>query len=214
MHKALIWDLDGTIADTQDLHANVESDLLGRYGTRISPAEVTQRYAGVRTADFFTTLLTPRGVTAQQISALMDEKWQRVGAERMHAMPGARELILEAHARNIPQAVGSASARAYVLAVLRSLQLEQCFSAIVGGDDVEEGKPSPQIFLKAADMLNVPAAHCVVIEDGRAGMLAASRAGMLCVGVCDRAPADIALSIQVKSLTDVRLDDVLALVPE
>ncbi|MFH1400744.1 MAG: HAD family phosphatase [Nanoarchaeota archaeon] len=185
MIGAVIWDMDGCQSDTQGLHAQVESQLLARFGVRLSPDEISAKYAGVRTRDFFVDLLTATGVSFD-IDALMAEKWvqmERLANRGVRAVPGAFELTQALNKLGVPQAVASASDTKYVEVVLRSIGTYRFFTAVVGGDQVRQGKPSPESFLLAAARLGVPAARCVVIEDGGSGVLAAEAAGMACVGI-------------------------------
>jgi beta-phosphoglucomutase-like phosphatase (HAD superfamily) len=73
MIKAVIFDMDGVISDTQKLHSKVESDILSRFGINISPDEITFRYAGVKTKEFFKDLLTDKGVVFS-LDELIEEK--------------------------------------------------------------------------------------------------------------------------------------------
>jgi HAD superfamily hydrolase (TIGR01549 family) len=193
--EAIIWDMDGTISDTQHLHATIESELLARFGIFFSPEEITRRYAGVRTADFFQELLNKKGTT-YNIDELIAEKWRRAteSVNQVKAIPWVLEIIKEAYKRNILQAVASASGKEYVNAVIDKLGLKKYFKTIISGDQVIKGKPDSEIFLKAAKTLNALPSKCVVIEDGKSGMIGAKNAGMKCVGYVKDSgeyPADI-----------------------
>ncbi len=183
--NAIIWDMDGVISDTQRLHATIESELLARYGIKMSAKEITKKYAGVRTADFFLDLLTKKGAMGFNIDELMSEKWKRATelVDEVDAIPGAIKLVKEAFKKNIPQAVASASGKKYVNAIIEELGIKKYFKAIITGDQVRKGKPDPEIFLKAAKSLKVNPAGCLVIEDGGAGMIGAKNAGMKCIGL-------------------------------
>ncbi len=206
--KAIIWDMDGVISDTQRLHALVESELLARYGINLTPEEITAKYAGRRTADFFVELLKEKGAKGYNVDELMKEKWERATAllDELKAIPGVIKLIKEANSYNVPQAVASASGKKYVDAVLTKLGVINYFKAIITGDQVSKGKPDPEIFLKAASAMSVKPNDCVVVEDGRSGMTGAKKAGMLCVGlVYDK--EDYPADILVNSLTNLNLKD-------
>ncbi len=211
MSYAVIFDMDGVISDTQKLHAAVESELLGRYGVHVSPEEVTYRYAGVKTSEFFSDLLKD---TDADISALMKEKWERaveLAEERVDPIPGAIELIHALHEKNIPIGVSSASARPYVEMVLTKLGVRQFILQSTTGDEVEHGKPDPMIFVNTAKKLGIDPQACLVIEDGKSGMIAAKRGGMACIGLVydvEEYPADTLVS----DLRDVTLSMIEELV--
>ncbi len=210
--KAIIWDMDGVISDTQHLHATIEAELLERFGIIMTPEEITNKYAGVRTADFFTDLLTKKGVTNFNVDKLMAEKW--VGAsnsvKEVKAIPGVTKLLKEASKRGILQAVASASGQVYVNAVLNQLGIKNYFKAIITGDQVSKGKPDPEIFLKAAQAINVNPQECIVIEDGRSGMIGAKKANMKCIGlVYDK--SDYPADFKVDNLNKLTLDFILSI---
>lgn len=183
MPYAVIFDMDGVISDTQTLHAAVESELLARYGVVLSPEEITAQYAGVKTSEFFVDLLKD---TEANVPELLKEKWMRAAAlaeQGVNAVPGAIELIQALHAEGIPIGVSSASARPYVEMVLGKLDVKKYILESTTGDEVEHGKPDPMIFLSTAKKLGMEPKDCLVIEDGKSGMIAAKRGGMACIGL-------------------------------
>ena len=131
--KAIIWDMDGVISDTQNLHAEIESRLLAQYDVHLSAQEITRRYAGRRTAEFFEELLKEKGVSQFRISQLMDKKWEfaMYGLESVEPIPGSVELIRKAYERNIPQAVASSSRNNYVRSILYNLNVLHYFNPSV-----------------------------------------------------------------------------------
>lgn len=185
MIKGVIFDMDGVISDTQKLHSQVESELLGRFGIAISPEEITKQYAGVRTKEFFDTLLRAQTNT-YDLDKLMQEKWgrmQELATISVDSIAGATDLIQRLFANGLPMAVASASNLNYVEAVLNTIGVHQYFKTIISGDMVSKGKPHPESFLLAAEKINIDPKDCLVIEDGVSGMEAARVAGMKCIGL-------------------------------
>lgn len=177
--------MDGVISDTQKLHSKVESELLARYNIQVSPEEITDRYAGVRTKDFFDDLLKYQAVK-YDLDHLMNEKWSRMekfASETVSEIAGSISLIEKLFFGKYVLAVASASNLNYVHTVLRTLGVFKFFSSIVSGDMVKRGKPEPESFLLASKNIKVLPENCVVIEDGVSGMVAADRAGMKCIGL-------------------------------
>ena len=114
--------------------------------------------------------------------------YRRRVADNIRPLPGAIELIKSLQEQGIKSAIASSAPLENIEIIIRGLHIEDCFQTIVCGTEVAEGKPSPQIFLLAAEKLGVPAGNCVVIEDAIAGVAAAKRAGMKCVAVTNSHP--------------------------
>ena len=121
--------------------------------------------------------------------------------------PGLFELLGEIERRGLKKAIASSGIRRYVEAVLGVNHLLNRFSVIITGDDVEHGKPAPDVFLTAARALNVEPPHCLVLEDAPAVVQAAKAAGMPCIAVPNHsvAPLDLSQADHIMaSLADVR----------
>ncbi len=126
-------------------------------------------------------------------------------------LPGAAEWVARLHADGWRQAVASSAPAENVRVMLQVLHLERYFDAITAAEDVTAGKPDPQVFLKAAARLQAEPSSSVVVEDAAAGIEAARRAGMKCVGVSQSAilPADIF----TRSLAELPADTFDRLIP-
>lgn len=185
MIKAVIFDMDGVVSDTQKLHSQVESKLLNNCGIQISPQEITEKFSGVKTSYFFKELLDQNGIKAD-IDSLMADKWNQMviaAGQDVKPIPGIRELINRLEENNFIISLAAASVLKYINIVLDRLNLKNKFQVITSAEQVVKGKPEPDLFLFAANKLKVPPENCLVIEDGRAGMTAAKRAKMKCIGL-------------------------------
>lgn len=185
MIEGIIFDMDGVISDTQKLHSYVESNILSRYGIKITPNEITAKYSGVRTREFFDELLKTQEME-YDIDSLMIEKWEqieRIASISIDAIEGSIDLIKKLVADRYSLSVASASNLNYVRMVLKTLGVINYFSYIISGDMVENGKPDPESFLLASAKMKIIPENCLVIEDGISGMLAASQGGMQCIGL-------------------------------
>ncbi|OGF27712.1 hypothetical protein A2303_00600 [Candidatus Falkowbacteria bacterium RIFOXYB2_FULL_47_14] len=192
----IIFDLDGTLSDTNKIQSAVEAEILNRYGVKISAAEIGRRFSGVKTSEFFRELLRGQDL---DIDGIIEEKWRRVislAKREAGPIPGALELVEYFKEAEFGLALASSSRKEYVMAVLNKLGLKDKFKTITSGDEVEKGKPDPAIFLLAAKKMGVRPEECLVFEDAMSGMTAAKRAGMKCVGLIARDdereyPADV-----------------------
>lgn len=215
-NKAVIFDFDGVIGDTQGDHSKNEAELLSRYGVNLSAQEITRRYSGVRTIEFFTQLLGTI-IPREEIQDLMLEKRrmmiEHISAYGVDPIVGAPELVRSLDAIGVPLAVASASNSQFVGLALETMDLRHFFDQIVTGDQVTNGKPDPEIFLVAARRLGVAARNCIVIEDGIAGMKAAKSAGMACLALVPDVDEDYPTLNRVTALEGVSVDWLLGLEP-
>ncbi len=177
--------MDGVISDTQKLHAKVESELLSRFNVNFTPEEITFKYAGVKTKEFFNDLLSKEGKEFD-LDQLMKEKWEKMetlAKDFVEPIDGIYELLKMLKEKGIKIGLGSASNKRYIEIILKGLEIEDYFESIVGGDMVDFGKPAPDIFLLAAKKLDIEPENCLVIEDGISGMIAANKGNMECIGL-------------------------------
>ncbi len=158
--------------------------VMARRGVHLDQATI-DAILGLRLIDT-STLLVERFGLSDDPRALGEEK-SALQIERLDgnvsAMPGLFELIDALDARNVKRAVASSGVRRYVEAVLRSIGAVERFEVVVTADDVANGKPAPDAFLRAAERLGVKPQACLVLEDAPNGIASARAAGMRCVAV-------------------------------
>lgn len=215
MIKAMIFDMDGVISDTQGIHANTESELLKRYGIEMHPDEITRRYAGVGDEEMFREIFSRGQKKIPEIEQLIEKKWRimdHLVRGNVREVPGTREFIERLENLGLPLAVGSASRLSFVEMVLAELGLRDRFRVIASAEEVEKGKPEPDLFLLVANRLSIAPENCVVIEDGVSGMIAAKRAKMQCIGlVRDQIEQNYPAELIVADLREVPIDRFVAI---
>lgn len=182
---AVIFDLDGVLTDTAELHYQAWRELADAHGLAFD-RELNERLRGVSRVESLKLLLQGRDVETATFEAWLAEKNAAYVAALATLGPGdvldgVRNLVDALRTRGLALAVGSASKNARD--VLDRLALTSLFDALVDGNDVAEAKPDPAVFMEAARRLGVEPEHCVVIEDAAAGVDAARRAGMAVVGI-------------------------------
>ena len=187
--KAYIFDLDGVLVDTARFHYLAWKSLADRLGFEFTESD-NERLKGVSRMASLEILLEIGKMAATDIqkleyaaekNALYLEYIEKMTPEDI--LPGVREFLGEVKKSGILIGLGSVSKNAR--SILAKTAITDFFDAIVDGNIITHAKPDPEVFLTGAKMLNMPPAQCVVFEDAVAGVEAAHRAGMKCVGVGD-----------------------------
>jgi beta-phosphoglucomutase-like phosphatase (HAD superfamily) len=181
-YSALIFDCDGTLADTMPGHFAAWVTALRASGGDITEERFYQN-AGVTSAAIIEALNQDFGY-ALDVPKTVEVK-EKMYVEGLHAIEEITAVadIARAHAGQVPMAVASGGLRSVVHATLDAIGLRSLFDAIVTAEDVVHGKPAPDIFLRAAELLGVAPKDCIVYEDGDPGIVAARAAGMRVVDV-------------------------------
>ena len=204
--RAVLWDLDGTLVDSAELHWLSWRDTLAAEGHPITYQQFLDTFG--QKNDRILPGWLGKDASAERIRQVGDAKeaeYRRLVQDRgLTPLPGAAEWLRTLHAAGWRQAIASSAPRANVGVMLRVLGVETELDAIISAEDVTAGKPDPQVFLKAAAAVDVPPERCVVVEDAVAGIEAARRAGIKTIGV-SRVPGFEA-DFVVASLEDLPAD--------
>jgi HAD superfamily hydrolase (TIGR01509 family) len=183
MHnQALIFDCDGTLADTMPAHFRAWVDILGRHGIPFSE-ERFYALAGTPTREIVRLLALEAGKTVD-IPSVVREKEEAFLVQIAEVVPIPRVVEIARAARGVyPMAVASGGQRRIVERTLAQIGVLDWFGAVVTAEDTVKHKPDPDLFLEAARRLGVPPGICTVYEDAELGLEAARRAGMKWVDV-------------------------------
>jgi len=176
--------MDGVLSDTQKIHAKVESELFRELGINIPPEEMTRRFAGMSFRTQIRTLLKEYHKTVD-IDEFELEKYEKYVEELSHgilAVSGAKPLVEWLSSKHIPMAVATTNKKKASSIVMSELGFDNFIKTVVTSEDIKKGKPAPDIFIKAAKLLQVPTSECVVIEDGESGIIGGKQAGMKTIG--------------------------------
>jgi beta-phosphoglucomutase len=199
----VLWDLDGTLADSRAYHWRAWRDTMAADGVVVTEAQFDQIF-GQRNDRILRTWLG-EDADPERVERLGDAKEEAFRAlverEGLVPLPGAAEWTRRLGREGWRQAIASSAPRRNVEVVRRALGLADALRVFASAEDVHRGKPDPEVFLVAAARVGVPPARCIVVEDAAAGIEAARRAGMPSIGVGRPllAQADLA----VASLTDL-----------
>jgi beta-phosphoglucomutase len=182
--RAAIWDVDGTLVDTAELHFRAWEAVCRELGRPFTRADFAATF-GRRNPEIIHHLFGDR-FDERQVAALgerKEEQYRESARGGVQPLPGVVPLLEGLHRAGFRQAIGSSAPPANLELILGLLGVAGYFDAIVSGEDTQRGKPDPQVFLLAAERLGVAPARCVVLEDAVAGVEAARAAGMKCIAV-------------------------------
>jgi HAD superfamily hydrolase (TIGR01509 family) len=202
MTGGVLWDLDGTLVDSEDYHWRSWRDTMRADGVAISHEQFLASF-GLRNDRILTNWLgASDGDRIRRLGDAKEREYRRLAEmQGLAPLPGAAEWLARLHEKGWKQAIASSAPRENVDVMLRVLGLTPYFDAIVSAEDVTAGKPDPQVFLAAAFRLRLPPARCIVVEDAAGGIEAARRAGMRSIGVSRTAILDA--DVFTRSLADL-----------
>jgi HAD superfamily hydrolase (TIGR01509 family) len=191
--SGVIFDFDGVLADTEPLHLRAYQDVIGAAGLRLSREAYYSRYLGYDDVGVLRALAEDqvRPLTDEEITELIARKSARYEALVGHTdvlFPGAADLVRRL-AAEAPLAIASGALLGEIDIILVRAGLRRLFHAVVAAGDTGRGKPAPDPYLRAVELLGVGGPGVVVIEDSRWGIESAHGAGLRCIAVAQTYPA-------------------------
>jgi beta-phosphoglucomutase len=215
----IIWDMDGTLVDTAELHFAAWGAVCRENNRPFTRADFATTF-GCRNPEIVAYLFGDRFSEAD-VARLGDRKevlYRAAAAKGVDLLPGVRTLLESLHQAGAKQAIGSSAPRANLQLILQLTGIAPLLDAVVSMEDTDRGKPDPQVFLVAAQKLGLPPAHCAVVEDAVAGVQAAKAGGMKCIAVRfvghhpEAKLREAGADRVVKSLAEVTVGDIIDLV--
>ncbi|TXT64345.1 MAG: Beta-phosphoglucomutase [Promethearchaeota archaeon] len=187
----VIFDMDGVLADTGDAHYKSWKMLADEIGAEFN-REFFEETFGQQSVPITRQLAgeTPSDKKIKEWSDLKEKYYRRIIKEKLEPLPGVMELLNELKNSGFKLAVGSSGPPENVTLLLESLDIEDYFDVIISAADVSESKPAPDVFLKAAQKLNLEPKNTLVIEDAPVGIKSAKRANMKTVALTTTHPQD------------------------
>lgn len=191
LKRALLFDMDGTIVDNMAYHTAAWTEFFKRRGTSIEHDDFFARTAGRHSREIMRDFISA-DLSDAEIESLNTEKeaiYRALYGPHRKVITGFEALIAQAKANSMALAVATAASDANITFMLDGLDIRKHFDTVVGAGDVKRGKPSPDVFLKAAQQCGVAPEHCIVFEDAPLGVEAARNAGMRAVVLTTTMPA-------------------------
>lgn len=215
--RAVVFDLDGLMFNTEELHDEVGEILLQRRGCHFSQRlkrEIMGRPARVS----LQIMIDRHGLeaTVEQLQTESEELFAELLPARLRPLPGLGELLAALESVPIPKAIATSSGRLYTTTVLSQAGFQQRFQFVLTGEDVRDGKPAPEVYLTAARQFGVSTAALMVLEDSENGCRAGIAAGAFTVAVPgphSRHHDFDGVALVAESLADARIYQALRLAP-
>lgn len=204
--RAVLWDVDGTLIDSEEYHWQSWHDAIAAKGRALTQAEFKATF-GMRNDAILRIFFGP-DISSGEADEIADDKERRyrdlVLTGGIDLLPGVRRWLDHLKAAGWKQAIASSAPMLNIDAILTALKLTDQFDAIASAEDVVNGKPDPQVYLVAAERVAVPPERCIVVEDAPAGIEGARRANMRSIGV---GANHAALPADLSVLTLAELED-------
>lgn len=199
--KAIIFDMDGVLVDSEPMHLVAVQKLMERYGVTYTEKE-NREFLG-RKDVLIADVLIKRYSLPLTIDGFIDAKEEILShliRQQAVPLPGVKKVLSRACELGVPMAIASSATMRTIKLTVETLSIIQFFNYLCSGEEVEHSKPAPDVFLLAASRLGLAPASCMVIEDSQPGLIAANAAGMFSVAIPCAATA-----FQDHSMADLRL---------
>lgn len=184
MIKAVIFDLDGTLIDSEPNYFEADHKLLKEYGIELD-LEMKKKYVGMSTQEMLEDLSRKYSFSdsIEVLAAKKNRYYMDIARSKTTVFPEMNKFLHLIKEHGYATALASGSSPEIIEEILSITQLSSLFDVVLSSEEVEKGKPEPDVFLESARRLNIRPEHCLVMEDSQYGVEAAKRASMVCVAI-------------------------------
>jgi beta-phosphoglucomutase len=212
MLKGIIFDLDGVIVDSHAAHKQAWRQVLESLRRQVSAAQLEFVVEGHKRDEILRHFLGDLDAEEVQRLGKVKDEFYRRAAQEVKLIPGVAEFISAAQTAGLGLGVATSAGRKRAEQTLRDFGLIGSFGAVITGDEVHAGKPDPAVFQRAAEGLGLAAEYLLVCEDAVAGVQAARRAGMRCLGIAAHGRRELLREVGadwvVQDFTKMSVDEV------
>ncbi|HDP73450.1 MAG TPA: HAD family phosphatase [Candidatus Woesearchaeota archaeon] len=204
--KAVIFDMDGVLILTEKMAYKGFADVCRRHGHELSLRDYNDYFSGTRNEEAFEGFLKSKNADTYAVNQMADE-FRAIKRELLTSRlkeviilrEGTKEMLERVKQAGYKTAIATSTVREFTEMIVNGLGLRKYFEKIITGNDVSRGKPDPEVYLLAAELLRAEPGECVVVEDAQNGIKSAKNAGMACIAVRDRSfgERDISLADHV-----------------
>lgn len=200
MIKAIIFDMDGVLIDSEEIWDNAEKTVFSSYGISVTETDqlLTRNMNMLEVSEYWSAKAHRPFSLENSQQEVIKHVCQKI-QQQPRAMQGAINLLKHIQFNKLPIGLATNAPRPVCQTVLQCLEIESYFNSIQTADDVENTKPHPEIYLKSAENLQVEPHHCLVFEDSPTGVKAAHEAGMQVIYVNPRRIADASILTIIRS---------------
>jgi len=217
MNKAIIFDMDGVVADTETAYLESCNKLLKKFNIKTAKEDWFRRFPGTGTTYIMSTIFNENEFKPQEGLQYWLEKWKEeyrkiIIKREINPIKGFLKFNKKINELKIKKIIATGSHKKNAFLVLKSFGIENEFE-IIGIEDVKERKPDPKLFIVAAERLNSKPEDCIVFEDSVVGVTAAKRANMKCVAITSSNPREILEKenpdLIIDDYTEIDIEDLL-----
>ena len=194
--RAVIFDLDGVLVDSEPLYADALNRVIVKEGVKPLTEDESRSLIGTTVEDTWNAIKEMRSLTKpfEYYVGIYSPTLIEIFRAGLELQPGAMDVVQAVRDRGLPLGLATSSRRAWVDVKLEVVGVNSMFDTVVTGDEVQKGKPSPEVYLSVASLLGVPPSECLAIEDSPSGVASAVAAGMYTVAVRTESTAGLDIS--------------------
>lgn len=184
MFKSFIFDMDGVIINSEPLHFKVDQYVMKKFGIIVTEKDL-EEYVGMTDPEMWSKIKLKYSLSKsvkEIINMQLHTKLAILSEYNEKPIEGIRELLNLLKSHDMKIGLASSSHRKFIEAVLNKFNIHHYFQCVISGEEVDMGKPAPDIYLRIAKLLETEINDCIVLEDSRNGVAAAKAAGMKCIG--------------------------------